>query len=78
MECRIKFIFYFKPKRTIESLPITTGLRNAIPTISFEQNSDGITLSLATKSPVISDFVESYRVMVDGEQYGELLSPQDE
>ncbi|CAF1293197.1 unnamed protein product [Rotaria sordida] len=67
-----------EPKRTIESLPITTGLRNAIPTISFEQNSDGITLSLATKSPVISDFVESYRVMVDGEQYGELLSPQDE
>ncbi|CAF4158770.1 unnamed protein product, partial [Rotaria sordida] len=49
-----------EPKRTIESLPITTGLRNAIPTISFEQNSDGITLSLATKSPVISDFVESY------------------
>ncbi|CAF3224711.1 unnamed protein product [Rotaria sp. Silwood2] len=67
-----------EPNRKIESLPITTGLRNAVPTISYEQNSDGITLSWTKKSPTISDFVESYRIMIDGEQYGELISPEDE
>ncbi|CAF1524841.1 unnamed protein product [Rotaria sp. Silwood1] len=67
-----------EPKRTVESLPITTGLRNAVPTISFEQNSDGIILSWTKKSPAILDFVENYRIMIDGEQYGEVISPEDE
>ncbi|CAF4237631.1 unnamed protein product [Rotaria socialis] len=67
-----------EPQRKFESLPITYGLRNAVPIISFDLIGEGGTLSWMKQAPSIAEFVENYRIMVDGEQYGEVISPDDE
>ncbi|CAF3616975.1 unnamed protein product [Adineta steineri] len=67
-----------EPQRKIETLSITPSLQDVIPTISFQQNSNGITLFWSKSSERISDIVHNYRIIVDGEQYGESISPSDE
>ncbi|CAF4335845.1 unnamed protein product, partial [Adineta steineri] len=66
-----------EPQRKIETLSITPSLQDAIPTISFQQNSNGITLFWSKSTQRISDIVHNYRIIVDGEQYGESISPSD-
>jgi len=58
----------------------TNGFRNAVPTISYKRNSNGVTLLWSTKSEAIADFVENYRVKeksfiidLEIEFYGEFL-----
>ncbi|CAF0725940.1 unnamed protein product [Rotaria sordida] len=67
-----------EPSRKVESLPITNGLRNVVPTISYKRNSYGILLYWKKNSAVLADLVENYRIMVDKEPYGKLITPDDE
>ncbi|CAF5122371.1 unnamed protein product [Rotaria magnacalcarata] len=71
---------YRRPEvnRKIESLPITNGLRKSVPTIVYKRNPKGITLFWKRKSPVMPDYVRSYRIMVDQEPYGKLIAPDVE
>ncbi|CAF2333699.1 unnamed protein product [Rotaria sp. Silwood2] len=64
--------------RQVESLPITTGLRNGVPTISYKRNPNGIFMYWKKKPAAIADFVENYRIMIDQEPYGKLIAPTDE
>ncbi|UJR13408.1 hypothetical protein I4U23_000423 [Adineta vaga] len=67
-----------EPQRKFESLHITNDVRSAIPKISFQQTSNGIRLFWKKTSQKLSSIVQSYRIIVDGEQYGDLISPDDE
>ncbi|CAF0920401.1 unnamed protein product [Adineta ricciae] len=67
-----------EPQRKFESLSITNDIQSAIPNIFIQQNANEITLSWNRTTHKISDVIDSYRVIVDGEQYGEPISPSDE
>lgn len=40
----------------------TIGFRNAVPTISYVLNANGVTLLWQTKSEAIADSIENYQV----------------